>query len=161
MSDKKDKNNLDGKTIGFVEAEFADIRNSSVRSVESGHADLRQVGALSVDGDWIDVSQGAIGLMKGHRIHVEKSISAVNASDRSFVNLSMVPVSVSREHAEIKNSAVGIMAGQEIRSEGSSAVFMLARNVNGDVKTLFDLRSALGFGAIIGGIIGLITLLRR
>jgi hypothetical protein len=38
---------------------------------------------------------------------------------------------------------------------------MIARNVHGTVTTLLDWRSALAIGAVAGGILGALSLLRR
>jgi hypothetical protein len=53
------------------------------------------------------------------------------------------------------------MAAKEINSDNSSTILMIGKNINGNVTTLLDWRSALAIGAVTGGIFGLFSLLRK
>lgn len=152
---------MEKKNIGIIDSEFVNIKQSSVRSVEAGHVELQQVGVLTADGERIDVTQGAFGLVRGKSIHMDKSISGFTASNKASLNVSLTPLSISREKADINRSAVGIAAAKMMAVEDSTSIVMIAKEVKGNVTTLFDLKSAIGFGAIFGGIVGLLSLFRR
>jgi hypothetical protein len=61
----------------------------------------------------------------------------------------------------VNRSAAGIIGAKEIKAENSSAIVLIANKVEGDVTTLLDWRSALAFGAVIGGTLGFLSLFRR
>jgi hypothetical protein len=145
--------------VEFIEGEFVNIRQSTVRSVEGGHIELQQVGALSIDGDRIDVTQGAAGILRGHDVNINQSISAVTAADNVSINFSLAQMSISREQTEVSRSAIGLMAAKEIKADNSSAFLILSGRVDGNVTTLLDWKSALALGAVFGGVLGFVSLL--
>ena len=42
---------IENSDLEFVEGEFINIKQSTIRAVEGGHIELQQVGALSIDGE--------------------------------------------------------------------------------------------------------------
>ncbi|MBM4128601.1 MAG: hypothetical protein FJ243_00615, partial [Nitrospira sp.] len=151
---QRQEKELEGRALEFVEGEFVNIKQSTIRSVEGGHIELQQVGALSIDAEKLEVTQGASVVLKGREVNLNQSISGITAGEEVSINFSLSPVAVSREHAEVNRSAVGIMAAGNIKSEGTSALLLVANKVEGNVTTLLDWRSALAFGAVVGGIWG-------
>jgi NDP-sugar pyrophosphorylase family protein len=157
----KESVDIEGKNVNMVEAEFMNIVQSTVRSVEGGHIELQQVGAFSIDGERVEVTQGASVIMRGDTISLNQSIGGVVTGNSTNLNFSFTPFSVSTEGTVIEKSAVGIMAAKEIKSEDSTAVIMIGKNINGNVTTLLDWKSALAISAVAGGIFGLFSLLRK
>lgn len=158
---EKDVLDIEGGNLDMIEAEFANIRQSTVRVVEGGHIELQQVGALSIDGDRIEVTQGAAVLMKAESLSLNQSVSMLAASTTANINFSCAPVSVSVEDTTVNRSAVGVLVANEIRAENSTSLLLISRNVQGNVTTLLDWRSAAAIGAVAGGIFGLFSLFRR
>lgn len=152
---------LEKNDLEFIEGEFINIKQCTVRAVEGGHIELQQVGALSIDGEKVEVTQGAAALLRGNDISLNQSISAVTAGEDVSINFSFTPVSISREQTSANRSAVGVMAAKEIKAESSSAFLMVANKVDGNVTTLLDWRSALALGAVFGGVWGLLSILLR
>lgn len=157
----KSKEIIKEKDVEIIEAESVSIKQSSVRSVEGGHIDMQQVGALSIDADRIEVTQGAACIVRGNDVNLNQSISAVTAGNNTSLNFSFSPMVVSKEEAVSNKSAVGVMAAMNIKVKHSTSVLMLANNVEGNVTTLFDWRSALAVGAVFGGMWGLFSLFRK
>ncbi len=158
-----DKNILEvqGRSLDMVEAEFLDIRQSTIRSAEGGHIELQQVGALSIDGERIEVTQGAAVLMSGSNLSLNQSIGIIAAGETTNLNFSFTPVSVSTGNTEINRSAVGVIAAKEINSNNSTSLLMIGNKINGNVTTLLDWKSALAIGAVAGGIFGLFSIFRK
>lgn len=152
---------IEGKNVNMVEAEFMNIVQSTVRSVEGGHIELQQVGAFSIDGERVEVTQGASVLLKGDTISLNQSIGGVVAGNSTNLNFSFVPLSASADSTIVEKSAIGIMAAKEIKSENSTSVIMIGKNISGSVTTLLDWKSALAISAVAGGIFGLFSLLRK
>lgn len=152
---------IEGKSVDIVEAEFIHILHSTVRSVEGGHIELQQVGAFSIDGERIEVTQGASLITKGETISLNQSISGVIASNTSNINFSFAPLSASAEKTNVEKSAIGIMAAKEIKSDNSTSLIMIGKNISGNVRTLLDWKSALAISAVAGGIFGLFSLFKK
>lgn len=152
---------IEGAEVEFIEAEFVTVRQSSVRAIEGGHIELQQVGALSIDGDKVDVTQGASAIVHGSDIRLNQSLSLITAGNNTVLDSSCSPVVLSRGHTTLNRSAVGILGAQEIKADQTSSFLMIANRIEGEVTTLLDWRSALAAGAAIGGILGLLSLLRR
>jgi hypothetical protein len=158
---QREERELEKRDIEFVEGEFVNIKQSTIRSVEGGHIELQQVGALSIDGEKIEITQGASAILKGDDINLNQSVSAVTAGEHVSVNFSLSPMSFSREHTSVSRSAVGLLAAKDVSSENTSAFLVVANKIEGNVSTLLDWRSAIAFGVVFGGIWGFLSLLRR
>lgn len=152
---------LEGESLDFVEAEFANIRQSTIRSVEGGHIELQQVGALSIDGERIEATQSASAILRGKTVNLNQGISLLSIGGNNELKASFSPVMLSKDRANINSSAVGIVGARDINVENSSTLMIIANKVEGNVTTLLDWRSALALGAVAGGVLGLITLLKR
>jgi hypothetical protein len=149
------------KQLGIIEGEFVRINQSSVRSVEGGHIEMEQVCALSVDGDKIEAAQAAALMVNGNDITMNQSAGLIVAGNNTELGYSCVPVSLTRGNASVMKSAAGIIAGGTVKAQDSAAVLVLAKNVDGNITTLFDWKSAAALGAVLGGVWGIFTLLRR
>ncbi|MGO9612869.1 MAG: hypothetical protein ACLPX5_07535 [Dissulfurispiraceae bacterium] len=157
----KEPMEMESKKLDMAEAEFMNIRQSTIRSVEGGHVELQQVGALSIDGERIDVTQGAAILMRGTNLSLNQSAAVVAVGNNTTLNFSCVPFTASAEKTEANRSAVGVMVAKEINSDNCTSLLMIGNNIHGSVTTLLDWRSALALGAISGGIFGLFALLSK
>jgi hypothetical protein len=147
--------------LGIIEGEFVKISQSSVRSIEGGHIEMEQVCALSVDGEKIEAAQAAVLMISGNDITMNQSAGLIVAGNNTELRYSSVPVSLTRGNATVIKSAAGIIAGGTVKADNSAAVLVLAKNIDGNMNTLFDWKSAAAFGAVLGGIWGIFTLLRR
>lgn len=152
---------IDNENLEFIEAEFVTVRQSTVRDIEGGHVELQQVGVLSVGGERVEMTQSAATVIRGGDISLHQSMSVFTAGNDVSLNYSFSPVAFSRDHAVVNRSAVGILGAREVSAKNSTALMVLANRVEGDVTTLLDWRSALAFGAVLGGALGLISIFRK
>jgi hypothetical protein len=158
---QREERELEKRDLDFVEGEFVNIKQSTIRAVEGGHIELQQVGALSIDGEKLEVTQGAAVILKGDEISLNQSFSAITVGDKVSIDFSFSPMSVSRENTTVNRSAVGLLAAKDVSSENTSAFLVVANKVEGNITTLLDWRSALALGGVLGGIWGFLSLLRR
>jgi hypothetical protein len=158
---QREERELEKRDLDFVEGEFVNIKQSTIRAVEGGHIELQQVGALSIDGEKLEVTQGAAVVLKGDDISLNQSLSAITVGDKVSIDFSFSPMSVSRENTLVNRSAVGLLAAKDVSSENTSAFLVVANKVEGNITTLLDWRSALALGGVLGGIWGFLSLLRR
>lgn len=152
---------MEDERIDYVEAEFVNIRQSTVRAIEGGHMEIQQVGALSIDGERVEMTQSAAAVIQGKDIYLNQGMSVITACNNANLNYSFSPVTLARDNLNISRSAAGLIGAGSIKAENSTALIMLANKVEGEVTTLLDWRSALALGAAIGGILGLVSLFRK
>lgn len=152
---------IEEKDVELIEAEFVNIKQSSIRAVEGGHIEMQQVGALSIDGERVEVTQGAAGILRGNDVSLNQSISAVTAGNNIALNLSLSPMTISKDETIANKSAIGVMTAMNIKAENSASVLMIANKVDGNVTTLLDWRSAIALGAVFGGVWGFFSLFRK
>jgi len=151
--------------------------NLSHADVQSVHAELvrmHQADAETITADEVELVQSAAGNIKANHISVRQSgLAVVNAGEvlvqggaTGFIQAEKASVSgytgaVVAGSAEVHHSMVGYVAGKDVHVEDSRTVFLLARNVNGNVTTLLDTRSALIAGLVGGLFAGIMLLLGR
>ncbi|RMG68614.1 MAG: hypothetical protein D6710_09930 [Nitrospirae bacterium] len=152
---------VEKRSLDIAEGDVININQSTVRSVDGDHINLQQVGALSVDGDRVNMEQTAACLIRGGHVNLNQSISCLSASEQMNISSSLSPLVVGRDKIEVRDSASGILAARDVKAENVKTLLLAASKVEGNVTTLFDWRSALSFGAILGGIIGFVSLLKR
>jgi hypothetical protein len=152
---------LEKTDVDFIEGEFINIKQSTIRAVEGGHIELQQVGALSIDGERVEVTQAAAGILRGTDVSLNQCMSAVTAADTVSVNFSFSPVTISRDQTSVNMSAIGFMGAKKIKAENTSAFLVVANEVEGNITTLLDWKSALAFGAVFGGLWGFFSLLMK
>ncbi|RMG05151.1 MAG: hypothetical protein D6726_01850 [Nitrospirae bacterium] len=147
--------------LNLLDAEFVKVSQSSIRSVEGGHIELSQVGAMSIDGERIEAEQSASCIMRGDKIKSRQSISCITYGNDTEIESSLNGLAVCRENMNLKNSISLVTAANTVNTERANTLLLLSREVKGDVQTLLDWKSALSVGAIITGVIGLFSILRR
>ncbi len=59
---------------------------------------------------------------------------------------------------KLKRSAAGIVIGNNMEVKNSASLLLISKNIEGNVTTLFDWKSALAITAVAGGIYGLLRL---
>ncbi len=65
------------------------------------------------------------------------------------------------EKAELGNTYAGVVVGQEVHGQRIESLVLLARHVDGEVKTVLDTRGAILMGLVGGLFAGLMFLLTR
>jgi hypothetical protein len=152
---------LEGEDLEFVEAEFATIKQSSIRAVEGGHVELQQVGALSIDGERVEVTQSASAITHGGDVDINQSVSFITVGNTTNLNYSFSSLSLARDSVMVNRSAVGVIGAREVHTEHTSAIVLIANRVEGEVTTILDWRSALALGAVVGGALGFLSLFKK
>ncbi len=160
MSDA-DVRELEGKDLDFIEAEFVTVKQSTVRAIEGGHIEMQQVGVLSIDGERIEMAQSASALIHGTEVGLNQSMSAITTARNIDLHYSFAPLTLSREKMNLNRCAIGIVGARNLNAEKTSSLLMIANKVEGEVTTVLDWRSALALGAIVGGVIGLISMFSK
>lgn len=129
--------------VGFANATTVDVRLGGI-----GRVDARDVA----------VSIGGIGIARGEHVSVEMGGVGAVFADEARVSQGLANAVVARE-AHVEQSLVQTVLAERVVFQRPSGVFLLvARRVEGNVRTLFDWRGAIAFGATFAVIA---SLLRR
>jgi hypothetical protein len=117
----------------------------NARTVDVSRGGIGRVRAVDVA-----VSQGGIGLAQGERVSVEMGGIGAAIGAEVRVTQGAVNAIVARD-VRIEQAGVRTMIANNVHVERTTGVFvMIARHVEGDVRTLLDWRGAVAFGAAFG-----------
>jgi hypothetical protein len=159
------------------ELDQSQVTNISQAEVQSVHAELvrmHQSAAETINADEVELQQSAAGNMKANHVSAHQSAMArVEAGEVLAQNSAMGFVQAEKASvsgytvaaivgsADVHHGITGLVVGRDIHIQDSRTILLLGQNVNGDVTTLMDSRSALIAGLIGGLFAGLILLLGR
>ncbi|MEO5884479.1 MAG: hypothetical protein ABIQ58_03070 [Candidatus Limnocylindrales bacterium] len=136
-------------------AERIQISQGGISQARATSIDVTRGGIANAQATDIAVSQGGIAIARADRISVEMGGVAIAVAREARVSQGFVRNLLARD-ATFEQGAVGSIAANHVTVNGPSVVgFVLARHVHGEVRTLFDWRGALAFGAVAGLLIGL------
>jgi hypothetical protein len=85
----------------------------------------------------------------------------VTVGNNTTVNFSCAPLSLSRYETTLNRSAAAVVVSGSVKADKSAALLVIANKIEGELTTLLDWKSAAAAGAVIGGIWGLLSILRR
>ena len=66
---------------------------------------------------------------------------------------------VQTQDATLADSAVVVLAGNRVQAANVNTVFLIGREIEGEVKTMLDTRGAVIFGVVAGCLLGFFSLL--
>jgi len=134
---------------------------SGAAVVNARTVDVRQGGIGRVQAVDVAVSQGGIGLARGERVSVEMGGVGAAIAGEVHVTQGGVNTIIARD-VRIEQAGVRGIIANNVHIERTTGVFiMVARHVEGDVRTLLDWRGAIAFGAAFGAVVSLFRRRRR
>jgi hypothetical protein len=138
-----------------VSGETINVTQAGLQNVNATNIDIRQGGIGRAQATDIAISQGGIGLARGDRVSVELGGVGVALAGELHVTQGGIGSVLARD-VRIEQSAVRMLVANEVHAERTTGVMvMIARRVDGNVRTLLDWRGALAFGAAFGVIVSL------
>jgi hypothetical protein len=138
------------------------IRQGAVQSIEANDILVRQGGIVTSHANHIEINAGGSIWNQAETIHLNNSSAvAVVVKGDSSLDQSSVKVMAARGTVTMDQSAAGVLAAREITLKNSAVVFLIAKNVNGDVKPMFSPREAVLFGAMAGLVGSLVFLIGK
>jgi hypothetical protein len=133
-----------------VTGDTIEISQSGVQVVTATNVDVRQGGIGRARATDVAVSQGGVGLARADRVSVE--LGGVGAAIAGEVRVTQGGVgSILARDVHVEQTAVRTLVANQVHVERTTGVLVLiARRVEGDVRTLLDWRGAIAFGAAFG-----------
>jgi hypothetical protein len=100
---------------------------------------------------------GAVGLARGERVSAELGSIGVAIAGEVSVTQSFVRSVVARDVHIRQGGAGAVVAANVTLEKQTGTLVLIARRVEGDVRTVLDWRGALAAGAALGIAIGLLS----
>jgi len=156
------------------QSQVTNISQADVRSVQAELVRMHQASAENITADEVELQQSAAGNLKANHVSAHQSAMArveagevlSQSSAMGFVQAEKASVSgytgaVLAGSADIHHGMAGFVAGRDVHVQDARSILLLAQNVDGNVTTLMDSRSALIAGLVGGLFAGLMILLGR
>jgi hypothetical protein len=130
--------------------ESVTVTQGGIQTATANTVHVRQGGIARAEAQDITVTMGGIALARGDRVSVE--LGGMGAGIGRDVRLTQGAANlILGRDVAVEQSLVQTVAAANVRFERPSLViFLVARRVEGSVRTLFDWRSAIAFGAVAG-----------
>ncbi len=119
---------------GTVNADKVEISQGSVQHVHASEVRINQSGAQRIEADDVVITQSGAGLITASTVRVKESGAGLILAERT----------------ELKETSVGFMLCDQAQVHNSRVAVLIAGEVQGDVQTLIDAKSALVLGAAAG-----------
>ena len=146
---------------GEVEAESVTVAKGGIAAASAEDITVTQGGIGRAEADDIAVRMGAIGCARGERISVELGAIGVAIGSDVSVTQGFARTVLARNVVVHQGGARTIVAGNVTLEGKSSTIILVARKVEGNVRTVLDGRGALAVGAGLALAAGLLRLGKR
>ena len=148
---------------GDVVAGTVTIRQGGARSVRAREISIHQGGSVRAQAEQLNVTQGGVVFARTDSAQVTAgAVGVVAARGEVELKASAAKLVLSRDEVELDHSAAIVVAAPRVEISDSAIGVLFARHVDAkNVRVMFGLKEALAFGATAGGILWLLTHLRR
>lgn len=156
------------------QSQVTNISQADVQSIQAELVRMHQASAENINADEVELQQSAAGNVKANHVSAHQSAMArveagevlSQSSATGFIQAEKASVSgytgaVLAGSADVHHGMAGFVAGRDIHVQEARSILLLGQNINGDVTTLMDSRSALIAGLVGGLFAGLMLLLGR
>ena len=160
----------DAATQGEVQGEAGDvvagtvtIRQGGARSVRAREISIHQGGSVRAQAEQLNVTQGGVLFARTDSAQVTAgAVGVVAARGEVELKASAAKLVLARDEVELEHSAAVVVAAPRVEISDSAVGVLFARHIDArNVRVMFGLKEALAFGAAAGGILWLLTHLRR
>jgi hypothetical protein len=156
-SDESQVTEISEEQVRDVHAQAINMHQAGAQTISASEIEMEQSAAAAVKATNVTAHQAALGAVEATQVLSEQSlIGAVQAEKASISGFTGAVVAGT---AEIHYSLAGVVVGNEVHvADQTRTVLLVSRNVQGNVTTLMDTRSALIAG-LLGGLFGGMMLL--
>ena len=156
------------------ESQDTNISQEDVQNIHAHTVSMHQASAETITADDVEMQQSAAANLTAARVSTHQSVLAnVSAdevlSEQSFTGMVQAEKAsiggytgaVVARAAEVRYAMAAVVVGKDVHVEESRTVLLIGQNVQGNVTTLMDTRSALIAGLVAGLFSGIMLLLGR
>lgn len=157
--DQSQVTNISQADVQSVQAELVRMHQASAENINADEVELQQSAAGNVKANHVSAHQSAMARVEAGEILSQSSATGFVQAEKA--SLSGYTGAVLAGSAEVHHGMAGFVAGREVHVQDARTVLLLGQNINGNVTTLMDSRSALIAGLVGGLFSGLMLLLGR
>jgi hypothetical protein len=158
MSD--DVTDIEGQQLNDVSGQTVTLTQSSAAHINADRVELTQSVVRIIDADAVELNSSIAQMIEAETARLTGSAMLGARTETLAVEQSVLGLARTTD-ATVADSAVLMLAGDEIQAANVSAFFVYAGNAEGEVKALLDWRSAAVVGAVAGLVFFLLSLLGR
>ena len=138
------------------------IRQGGVTSVQAETVSVRQGGVVQLEAESVEMLQGGAVLAQTEQANLTASQAGL-LYVRGDVNMEQAGAAtlIAQGRVKMDQSGAVVMAANEVSADNSGVVFLLAKQVTGQVRSLFGPRESILFGVAAGAAAGLALLIGR
>ena len=151
--------NISQADVQSVQAELVRMHQASAENINADEVELQQSAAGNVNANHVSTHQSAMARVEAGEVLSQSSATAFIQAEKA--SLSGYTGAVLAGSADIHHGMAGFVAGRDVHVQDARTILLLGQNINGDVTTLMDSRSALIAGLVGGLFAGLMLLLGR
>jgi hypothetical protein len=124
-------------------ADRVDLQSSATGSIDADSVEMHASAALRIEADTVRMVQSRAFMARTETLAVEQSsVGVLRATE-----------------ATLADSSVFALIGDRVQAANVNTLWLIANNVEGEVKAVIDPRSAVLLGATFGGVFGLLALI--
>jgi hypothetical protein len=157
--DQSQVTNISQADVQSVQAELVRMHQASAENINADEVELQQSAAGNVKANHVSAHQSAMARVEAGEVLSQSSATGFVQAEKA--SLSGYTGAVLAGSAEVHHGMAGFVAGRDVHVQDARTILLLGQNINGDVTTLMDSRSALIAGLVGGLFAGLMLLLGR
>lgn len=147
-------------SVHNIHATNVTVRQGAIQAANADRMVVRQAGMMNAKTENLEMVQGNAGLLQTRTAHLTASRSgAVLANGNVRMEQSATRLLLANGSVDIDQGGVGILVANQVKTQNSGTVFLIARNVEGNINTAFGPQESLVFGAAAGLVAGAIIML--
>ncbi|MBI2846174.1 MAG: hypothetical protein HYX86_06480 [Chloroflexi bacterium] len=150
---------LEKELVGDISAQEVRMYQSGAQSIHAQEVHIEQAGARRIEAQEVTIHQGGAQAVHADTVSISQGGAVMVNSGSLDLEQSGVLLATSQD-LQMTNSSAGAVVGQNIRADQIRSVLVLAGSTQGEVRTVFDQKSALALGTALGASLGLISILR-
>jgi hypothetical protein len=153
--------NINQGGVQNIDAQQVTIKQGGVQNVSAESVTVKQGGIVQAEGGEISVLQGGIAIARGDQVKLTAGGALGMFASNIEIEAGGAQWMIAKEKITVDQGGAAAMISREMEVNNSFVGLILAQNVSGNVRALFDTRAALVFGIAAGVVGGLVLSMRR
>lgn len=149
-----------GGVYQSVNAHTIIVRQGGVQTANSDQLTIRQGGVMNARTGHLELTQSSAGLVQTDNAQMNtSSATALVARGDILMDQSNAKILVAGGEVKMDQAASMLMVSNKVSMQNSGTIFIFARQVEGDLKTVFGPKETVVFAVISGLIAGTMMML--
>lgn len=149
---------LSGRTIENVSGGIVRLQQSMVSQLDAEQAQLVQSGAGRVEADWVELQQSGAQVIEGGTIRMRNG-GALAIRAETIAAEQIGALAIRAGEITLSDSTAGVVIGDNVQAGNLNTFILVARQIDGQVNTVFDSRGAALLGLAVGATLGILSLI--